>query len=494
MRIGLDIPTLGGAWGDMTDSSQSEDARVNRHAAQPNDRQHRNLREALLFYWQVILRRVWTRLAASLQQSATYARASMATFAIVEIIGQPLYYYIWQDIYPQPFESVWLRSICVLFSIPMLFERQLSRHRNMEQWLAIYWLFILLFQLPFFFVLMTLLNHLSSVWALSTMAALMLLVILVFDWLMTLILSISGALLAWAVFVALGGGFQVQGDIPLPVLVSIYLFGLVAGSAFNYKSELVAREKLAAITDAVGTMAHELRTPLLGIRSGARGLNAYLPTLIEGYELARQHSLPVRPIRQAHFQQIQSVLNRIHTESEYTSAVLDMLLVNSSRAAIDRSTFESVSIADCVATALERYPFHSTRERDWIERAGGPDFVFHGSKLLMVHVLFNLLKNALYHLARKNGGRIVIWTSRSASGIHHLHFRDTGPGIRPEAVPRIFERFYSGMPRGQGTGIGLAFVRLVIDSFGGYIRCDSVLGEYTEFIMSFPEVADDGHD
>ncbi len=168
----------------------------------------------------------------------------MSTFAIVEIIGQPLYYYIWQDVYPQPYESVWLRSICVLVSIPMLFERQLSRHRGIERWLAIYWLFILLFQLPFFFVLMTMLNYLSSVWALSTMAALMLLVILVFDWLMTLILSIAGALLAWIVFMAIGGSLQVHSDIPLPVLVSIYLFGLVAGSAFNYKSELVAREKL----------------------------------------------------------------------------------------------------------------------------------------------------------------------------------------------------------------------------------------------------------
>lgn len=434
------------------------------------------------------------RLVASLQQSATYARASMSTFAIVEIIGQPLYYYLWQDIYPQPYESVWLRSICVLVSIPMLFERQLSRRRRMERWLVFYWLFILLFQLPFFFVLMTLLNHLSSVWALSTMAALMLLVILVFDWLMTVILSVAGAILAWGTFMAMGGTVDVNSDIPLPVLISVYLFGLVAGSAFNYKSELVAREKLAAITDAVGTMAHELRTPLLGIRSGARGLSTYLPAIIEGYELARQHSLPVRPIRRAHFQQLQSVLDRIHTESEYTSAVLDMLLVNSSRAAIDRSVFESVPIEVCVEAALKRYPFHSAREKDWIDWQGGPDFRFHGSELLMVHVLFNLLKNAIYHLARNDSGRIAIWTTRHPSGTNQLHFQDTGPGIKPEVLPRIFERFYSGMPRGQGTGIGLAFVRLVIDSFGGYIRCDSVLGEYTEFTMSFPEITDDGRD
>lgn len=478
----------------MTDSSRSEDNRVSDRAADAHALGWLSLKQWLTFYWRVIGRRIWMRLQVSVNQSATYARASMSTFAIVEIIGQPLYYYLWQYVYPQPYESVWLRLVCVLVSIPMLFEHRLSRHPEIERWIAPYWLFILLFELPFFFGLMTLLNHLSSVWALSTLVALMLLVILVFDWLMTIILAVGGALLAWAVFVAFNGHLYVQNDIPLPVLIAIYLFALVAGTAFNYKSELVAQEKLAAITDAVGTMAHELRTPLLGIRSGAHGLSNYLPIILEGYQLAREQNLPVTPIRHAHFRQMRSVLERIRTESEYTSAVLDMLLVNSNRAAIDRSAFEAVSIERCVNTALQRYPFHSSRQRDWVDWTGGPDFRFYGSELLMVHVLFNLLKNAIYHLAQKDSGRIAIWTTQSSPGFNQLHFRDTGPGIRPEVLPRIFQRFYSGMPRGQGTGIGLAFVRLVIESFGGHIRCDSMLGEYTEFIMSFPEITDDGRD
>lgn len=446
----------------------------------------------MVFYWRAIVRRSWLRLVASLQQSTTYARASMATFCIAEIVGQPLYYYLWHDVYPQSYESVWMRALCVAVSIPMLFERQLSRVRHIEHWLTGYWLFILLFQLPFFFVFMTLMNNLSPVWALSTMAALMLLVILVFDWLMTVILAITGSVLAYLLFLAMGGEISNNSDIPLQVLIFTYLFGLTAGSAFNYKSELVAREKLAAITDAVGTMAHELRTPLLGIRSGARGLNTYLPIIMEGYELARDNGLPTRPIRRAHFQQMQSVLDRIHSESEFTSAVLDMLLINSSRATIDRSSFEPVLIDDCVTVALRRYPFHSARQHEWIDWQGGPSFRFFGSELLMVHVLFNLLKNAIYHLARADKGNITIWTSRPAAGVSQLHFRDSGPGIRPEVLPRIFERFYSGMPRGQGTGIGLAFVSLVIDSFHGNIRCDSVLGEYTEFTITLPEIAENG--
>ncbi|WP_051882814.1 sensor histidine kinase [Salinisphaera hydrothermalis] len=478
----------------MTDSSETEyKSGSTSDAGQKVPRNERRKTAATPFF-HALASRISSRLIASLQQSASYGRSIMATFAIIEIIGQPLYYYMWHDLYPQHYENLWLRAVCVLFAIPMLFERNISRMRDVEPWLTLYWLFALVFLLPFFFFFMTLMNHLSAVWALSTLAALMLMVILVFDWLMTILLSVIGALLAWLVFKLVGADLQVENDIPLPVLISIYSFGIVVGSAINYKAELVAREKLAAITDAVGTMAHELRTPLLGIRSGARGLSTYLPAIIEGYELARKHDLPVKRIRRAHFEQMQSVLDRIRTESEYTGIVLDMLLVNSSRAAIDRSVFVRVDINQCINKSLERYPFHSPQEKERVNWLGGPSFSFVGSELLMVHVMFNLLKNAIYYLARQESGEITIWTTRSDSGVNQLHFRDTGPGIRPEVLPRIFERFYSGMPRGQGTGIGLAFVRLVIDSFGGHIRCDSVWGEYTEFTMSFPEIPDDGRD
>ncbi|WP_423823998.1 HAMP domain-containing sensor histidine kinase [Salinisphaera sp. SPP-AMP-43] len=414
----------------------------------------------------------------------------MVYFAALEILGQPLYYYIWSDVYPQSYESVWLRSICVLISLPMLFEPHLSRMRHVDKWLAIYWLFSLLFELPFFFFYMTLMNDVSAVWALSSLAALMILVILVFDWLMTILLTFIGASMAWMAFLVMDGNLHTSQEIPLPILFAIYLFGIIVGSAVNYKSELIAREKLAAITDAMATVAHELRTPLLGIRSGARGLSAYLPDIMEGYEMARSQGLPVRPVRRAHFEQMRSVLDRIHTESEYTGVVLDMLLVNANRASIDRSVFEPVRMSECVETALARYPFHSSRERQRISWQNNHDFRFFGSQLLMVHVFFNLLKNAIYHIAKTedDDGAVFIWTSTDPdSGINELHFKDTGPGIAPEVLPRIFERFYSGMPRGQGTGIGLAFVKLVIDSFGGYIRCDSVLGEYTEFTLSFLE-------
>ncbi|MES1949641.1 integral membrane sensor signal transduction histidine kinase [Salinisphaera sp. S4-8] len=466
----------------------------------PNSRFERAVSGVDVFLWRPVgllashmpnlVRRLRVRLTASLSQSATYSLANMRLFAIVAVVCHPVFYVYWTEFQPQDFESVWLRAFSVVVALPMLFGRYLFRGGEWRRGIRIYWFLILIYQLPFFFVFMALMNHFDTVWALSTMAASLFLVLLVFDWLMIMLMAGLGTVLACLVYIAIGGDMSAQSE-TLGQLVPTYLFALLGGSVFNYKTELVAREKLAAITSAVGTMAHELRTPLLGIRSGARGLQNYLPSIFEGFDMAREHGLPVKRIRTAHYREMHAVLDRISTEAEYTNVILDMLLVNSSRTRVDETTFETVYIGACVQEALARYPFHSAQERAMVHWDEGADFRFYGSSVLMVHVLFNLLKNALYFLARVDDGDIRIWAEREAGGAHRLYFRDTGPGIHPDVLPRIFERFYSAMPHGQGTGIGLAFARMVMNSFGGDIRCHSVVGRYTEFVMLFPAVGRD---
>ena len=106
------------------------------------------------------------------------------------------------------------------------------------------------------------------------------------------------------------------------------------------------------------------------------------------------------------------------------------------------------------------------------------DFVFLGSMNFMMHVYFNLLKNALFYIKRAGKGEIYITVRKN-----EVVFRDTGPGIPSEYLPQIFDRFHS--KREGGTGLGLAFCQLVMDSFDGTITCDSVEGEYTEFRLMF---------
>ncbi|MCW5589359.1 MAG: ATP-binding protein [Legionellales bacterium] len=133
-----------------------------------------------------------------------------------------------------------------------------------------------------------------------------------------------------------------------------------------------------------------------------------------------------------------------------------------------------------------RYPFSSAEEYrliDW--RPSVEDLYFNGAKLLMVHVLFNLIKNALHFIAKARKGKIKIWLVMEPTQ-GHLYFRDTGIGISSNNLPRIFERFYSTTL--SGTGIGLSFCRLVLESFGGRITCRSLEGEFTEFCLTLPRI------
>ena len=175
---------------------------------------------------------------------------------------------------------------------------------------------------------------------------------------------------------------------------------------------------------------------------------------------------------------------RIGKEVDYANTVIDMLLVSSDKGAIQTADFSRQSIRQCIQTTLERYPFNSEEDRQRIHYSNEDDFTFTGSDVLMMHVLFNLLKNSLYSIAKAGKGEITISVS-SAGGDHHLYFRDTGSGIKKDELPRIFERFYSTSK--YGHGVGLSYCSMVMQSFHGNIECFSVEHEYTEFQLNFPK-------
>jgi two-component system CAI-1 autoinducer sensor kinase/phosphatase CqsS len=162
-----------------------------------------------------------------------------------------------------------------------------------------------------------------------------------------------------------------------------------------------------------------------------------------------------------------------------------MLLVNARSTGGAARALQTCSISACVEVALRRYPF-SDAERALVSWQKGGEFEFRGIELLTVHVLFNLIKNALRHVAQAKKGEITMRIE--ASPRHRLIVRDSGGGIAPDVLPHIFERFYTADGNGGvlGTGIGLAFCRDVMTSFGGTIDCISVHGEFSQFELTFP--------
>lgn len=118
---------------------------------------------------------------------------------------------------------------------------------------------------------------------------------------------------------------------------------------------------------------------------------------------------------------------------------------------------------------------------------GLPDTV-HWDADRMNEVLGNLLSNAFKFTER--GGTVELTVLPAENGVQ-MEVRDTGAGIPPEQVPRIFEKFYQAdnqhSASGAGTGLGLAIVRQIVEAHHGTISCDSTPGIGTTFTITMPE-------
>jgi signal transduction histidine kinase len=231
------------------------------------------------------------------------------------------------------------------------------------------------------------------------------------------------------------------------------------------------------------SIAHELRTPLAGVKSALYCINSYLPKLIQAYYQALSHKLDVPMLNEAALQDISDATAGINKKIDHSNMVIDMLLTNLAHDQISTQDFSPCSILDTVQQAMEKYTF-PIGQKKLVKINVKQDFVFSGKPVLIIHILFNLLKNALYFIQKARKGDIQIWTELGAHG-NFLHFKDTSQGISTDVLPHIFDQFFSKGTH-HGTGIGLAFSKMVMRAHGGDITCESVLGEYTDFTLCFP--------
>ena len=102
-------------------------------------------------------------------------------------------------------------------------------------------------------------------------------------------------------------------------------------------------------------------------------------------------------------------------------------------------------------------------------------------------VLGNLLSNAFKFTPR--GGTVELIVDPVDQGVR-MRVRDTGAGIPPDQLPRIFEKFYQadnqGAARSAGTGLGLAIAKQIVEAHGGSISCESTVGVGTTFVLTLP--------
>ncbi|WP_237073414.1 ATP-binding response regulator [Prosthecochloris sp. GSB1] len=255
-----------------------------------------------------------------------------------------------------------------------------------------------------------------------------------------------------------------------------------AGYVFSYSNRkgMMAQEKNHALQALAGSIAHEMRNPLGQVKYSFESILQDLPIYHPGApaECISSQNLDRVYLRVA---QGQMAVNR-------GVQVIEMILDEVKNKPIDTQGFTLLSAASVTRKALDEYGYESDAERKKISFDSREDFLINADETMYVFVLFNLIMNAFYFIKPYPEGRIVIRQEKGRLQ-NRIYVRDTGPGIPPENIDKLFNPFFTSGKKG-GTGLGLAYCKRVMRAFSGDIACSSVYGSYTEFMLSFPVVSD----
>lgn len=401
-------------------------------------------------------------------------------FGIFGIITYPLYYVIWRLTSYVGYESLPLRLVVVVLCLGLALNRYWPE--KIKPYLSLYWYFTLLYSLPFLFTYLLLKNNFSYAAVLNTFTVVVLSILLL-ELFALVVITLLGVLFGCLLYYLTSAKLEFPSN--YGYIIITYLSVLLFGALFAHRKDKIQQEKLKTMKALGARVAHELRTPLGALEHSVIGIERYLPSLLNGYRAAKEAKLLVEDIAPAHLEILGTLADDARKEVNYSNMVIDMLIKNIWQKPLQPGQLECFQISESVTAAIKRYPFSSDRFSQLVAVDNQCDFICKADKLLINHVLFNLLKNAIYFIEKSGKGEIYI-SYKNQVKCNELVFKDTAFGIAKENLKKIFTPFFT--TENHGSGLGLAFCQTVMREFGGDIVCESKLGEYTVFILKFPIV------
>jgi two-component system NtrC family sensor kinase len=229
----------------------------------------------------------------------------------------------------------------------------------------------------------------------------------------------------------------------------------------SLEEQLQQREKLSSIGLLAAGVAHEVNTPLTGVSSYTQMLLGMLN------ETDPKHAL----------------LQKVRTQAERATNIVNNLL-NFSRTG-SATEFAEIDVARVLDDTLQLLEPQLRRSQIELVRRydnDAPEAYANAGKLQQVFT--NLILNA--RDAIPDGGRIIVSTGTAEDGSLLVEITDTGIGIAPENVAKIYDPFYTTKGVGQGTGLGLAVSYGIVQEHAGRISVDSTPGQGTTFRITLP--------
>ncbi|MBD8349441.1 MULTISPECIES: sensor histidine kinase [unclassified Dysgonomonas] len=254
-------------------------------------------------------------------------------------------------------------------------------------------------------------------------------------------------------------------------LVPAFVFTLILLITFIISIYLIFRQKRLSEmkSDFMNNMTHELKTPVSTISLAAQMLKD--PGIMKSPEI---------------FKHISSVINdETKRLSFQVEKVLQMSLFEKQKATLK---FKELDVNDIIVNVANTFQLK-------VEKFGGKididleagDTLVSADEMHFTNVLFNLLDNALKYRREDVTLELMIRTWNQNNKIY-ISVEDNGIGIKKEDAKKIFERFFrvstGNLHDVKGFGLGLAYVKKIVEDHKGSIKVESELGQGTKFIIS----------
>lgn len=229
----------------------------------------------------------------------------------------------------------------------------------------------------------------------------------------------------------------------------------------DLQDKLNQKQRLVAMGEMAASLAHQVRTPLSSAMLYTANLKRRNLT-----EEARDRYLNKMRDRLAHLE----------------SLVNDMLLYARSNSTGRAEAFSLEQLFTDLEVHLDSHLLNSEIEFGWRNEVA--EVVLHANRQMLVSALSNLCVNAIQ--AMQGCGRLQLIARKSSNKDIEILVSDNGPGIQDEKLKDIFDPFYT--TRSDGTGLGLAVVRAIINAHKGVVLVDSSSHSGTTFVVHLPLV------
>jgi signal transduction histidine kinase len=240
----------------------------------------------------------------------------------------------------------------------------------------------------------------------------------------------------------------------------------VAVNTLDETSDALASaiDERARHDDVLGMVAHDLRNPLCIITMNARAIASEGASSGTTREAAEEMIL------------VAARMDRLLMD------LLDAARIESGTLRIDKKRYDVGALVTEIVNSYR--PLFEDRELILVAELPGGEIVARFDHDRIVQVFSNLLGNAMKFTPAKGTVRLVVERT-----IEHVEFalRDDGPGIHPDALPHVFERFWQiASDERRGLGLGLHICRKIVEEHGGRIWVESELGRGSTFRFTLP--------